>query len=223
MPVVTDYNTLSQKIADYTHRSDLYAPSGGTFITDYFLQDAQIMINKDIFDKNSGNGIQLMEAFYSQSINNGIATLPAGYIAPKYFKIADSGGNIFLLGMKDPQWIYANYPIQQATDLPAFIARDMTQSGSVFIFGPYPDSNYTVSGTYYQSAPLLNQSNTTNWMVTSAPDMFFAAAMKHAMLYLRDSEGAALWDAQYQSLLMQLIEQDKSERWGSATMQIDIA
>lgn len=223
MPTINDYASLSQAIADYTHRSDLYSPSGGTFITDYFLQAAQEMINKDIFDKNFGNGISLMEAYYGpQTVTNGVTTVPANYLAPKFFTVSDNGGNVFTLILKDPEWIYDRYPVRQPMGLPAYIARDVQPNGtSAFIFGPYPDSAYTIAGTIYSAAPLLNQTLTTNWMVTSAPNVFFAAAMSQAMLYLRDTEGFELWDGRYQSKLQQLIDQDKAERWGSATLQME--
>lgn len=224
MPVISDYGSLSQAIADYTHRSDLYSPAAGNNTSDYFLQSAQEMINKDIFDKNFGNGIELMEAYYGpQVITNGITPVPTDYLAPKYFNIADNGGNVFTLILKDPQWIYDTYPVRQPTRCPAYIARDVQPNGSNgFIFGPYPDSAYTVGGTYYQKAALLNATQTTNWMVISAPTVFFAAAMIEAMLYTRDSEGTQIWQGIYQARLQQLIDQDKAERWGSATMQIEL-
>lgn len=219
MPTITDYASVSQAIADYTHRSDLYSPAGGTFYTDYFLQAAQEMINKDIFDKNLGNGISFMEAPYGPyTITGGTTPLPTGYIAPKLFKIADSGGSVNTLIPKAAAWIYDRYPIRQAMGLPAYIARD----GGSFIYGPYPDSAYTVSGTFYQAASLLNGTQTTNWMTTNTPNLLFAAAMKKAMLFLRDTEGYQLWESVYQSEIQQLIDQDKGERWGSATLQIEL-
>lgn len=224
MPTITDYGSLSQAIADYTHRSDLYSPAAGTNTTDYFLQAAQEMINKDVFDKNDGNGIAYMEAYYGpNTITNGTVPLPTGFLAPKVFTIADNGGNVFTLNWKDPQWIYNCYPVRQAMGLPAYISRDLQSNGtSAFIFGPYPDSAYSVQGTYYQAAPLLNGTQTTNWMVTSAPNLFFCACMTKAMLYLRDAEGKAMWQAEYESELEQLLNRDKAERWGSATMQIEL-
>jgi len=220
MPLATDYASLSQKIADYAHRTDLFSPSAGTSLTDYFLQDAQAKINKDIFDQNLGNGISLMEAPYGpQVITNGVTPIPSGYLAPKFFTVTDNGGNLFTLILKDPEWLYSNYPLRQAQGLPAYIARDATG----FVFGPYPDSAYSIGGTFYQAAPLLNQSQTTNWMVTSAPDTLFAAAMIQAMLFMRDSEGVSLWQGVYQDALQKLIDQDKAERWGSATMVVDTA
>lgn len=293
MSLIVDYGSLSQAIADYTHRSDLYSPAAGTNITDYFLQAAQEMINKDVFDKNFGNGVSFMEAAYGPDVIAGGTTyVPTGYISPKFFTLADNGGNVSTLIQKNAAWLYDRYSVRQPMGLPAYIARDvqsavsftgtlaagvlttsavtgtlqpgnmlagaglptqassvsiaaqltgttggagtystnstlsigpiaMTAGGSVFIFGPYPDSAYTIGGTYYQTAPLLNSTQTTNWMVTSAPNLIFAAAMMQAMLYTRDTEGYQLWSGVYQGAIQQLLDQDKAERWGSATMQIE--
>lgn len=88
----------------------------------------------------------------------------------------------------------------------------------VFIFGPYPDASYTVQGSYYQKAPVLSGSHTTNWMVTYAPDVLLAACMVVASRFLKDAEQVEVWEQMYQSALSQLIMQDKAERWAGGTL-----
>lgn len=94
----------------------------------------------------------------------------------------------------------------------------MTGGGGVFIFGPYPDSNYTVQGTYYQKAAALSGTNTTNWMVLNAPDVLLAACMVVASRFVKDAEQVQVWEQMYQTSLQQLIMQDKAERWAGSTL-----
>jgi len=93
-------------------------------------------------------------------------------------------------------------------------------SSSVFIFGPYPDSAYTVGGTYYSQAPLLSGSQATNWMVTSAPSMLFANCMRQAGKFLKDVPMVQGWTQLYQDALAKLIARDTSSRFGESPLVI---
>lgn len=99
----------------------------------------------------------------------------------------------------------------------------MTGGGNIFIFGPYPDGNYQVAGTYYQKIPPLNASNTTNWVVLNAPMMLLEACMTQAALFLEDDQMLTRWNGRYTASLKALVDQDKAERWGQATMQVETA
>jgi hypothetical protein len=99
----------------------------------------------------------------------------------------------------------------------------MTGGGNVFIFGPYPDGNYQVAGTYYQKIPGLSSGNTTNWVVLNAPMMLLEACMKQAALFLEDDQMLARWNGLYTASLKALVDQDKAERWSQATMQVETA
>lgn len=99
----------------------------------------------------------------------------------------------------------------------------MTGGGNVFIFGPYPDGNYQVAGTYYQKIPALNATNTTNWVVLTAPMMLLEACMTQAALFLEDDQMLGRWNGRYTASLKALVDQDKAERWSQATMQVETA
>jgi hypothetical protein len=99
----------------------------------------------------------------------------------------------------------------------------MTGGGNLFIFGPYPDGNYQVAGTYYQKIPSLNASSTTNWVVLNAPMMLLEACMVQAALFLEDDQMLGRWNGRYDKSLKALVDQDKAERWGQATMQVETA
>lgn len=290
MPTIVDYPSLVQSIADFTHRSDL------TAYVDYFIQGAQEKINKDIADENDGNFIRAQEAaFPTMAIAAGVIQVPTDWLGAKTLRILDQTGAAFTLIIKDPQWIYTNYPLRTAQGLPAYVARDVTPSasftgsisgttltvsamaagslplvvgqpiddasgliqfgtiltafgtgtggtgtytvslsqtvasesmtagGEVFVFGPFPDASYTMQGAYYSQAPLLSNSNPTNWMVLKAPTLLHAACMIKAQTFIRDSDGLATWTGIYQTELEGLINRDKAERWGAATMQIEAA
>lgn len=94
----------------------------------------------------------------------------------------------------------------------------MSANGAVFVFGPYPDSAYTLSGTYYASAPLLSAKTTTNWMVLNAPSLLLAACMMQAAAFLKDVAMLQMWGADYAERMGALVQADKAERWAASQL-----
>jgi hypothetical protein len=124
---ITDYQSLTQAIADFTHRADL---ANGLY-TDYFLQVAQNKIANDIFKENMGNGIAAMEvAMPPQQINGGTAVVPSDWFSPKAFQVSDGDSDTFPLLFKAVSWLYGAYPIRQPEGLPAYMARDVMAPAS---------------------------------------------------------------------------------------------
>jgi hypothetical protein len=129
MATIVDYASLTQAIADFSHRADLTA--GGTPFSDYFIQRAQNELAADIMKENFGNGIRYMEvAMQPNSCEGGTLPVPSDWYAPKSFQVADQGGNVFPLIFKAATWIYAEYPQRQAVGLPSYIARDVQASAA---------------------------------------------------------------------------------------------
>lgn len=101
-------------------------------------------------------------------------------------------------------------------------AEAMTGGGNVFIFGPYPDSSYTVQGTYYSKGLPLSNSNTTNWQVLQCPEVLHACCMIEAGKFLKDTAMVQQWTPDYEDGIQSLINSDKGERWAASTMAIEL-
>lgn len=209
---IYNYTTFLQAILDFSHRTDI------TNYLDYFVQAAELRIYKDLFAKNIGNGSIWLETPFSTVIVSSSITLPAGYLALKYALIATGDGYVKTLLYKDPQWIYTNYPVRTPAAFPAYIARD----GSNFIFGPYPDSNYTISGYYYATLPPISATNPQTWMTTYIPDVFLAAAMIEVQKFVKDYAALKLWVSLYESKLESAVSSDKAERLSPGTLTIEL-
>jgi len=211
---IQDYPTLAQALLDFSHRVDIAS------YQDYFINFGEARIYRDIFSKNMGNGVQWMETPFSATINatTGLVALPSGYIALKAMQITDGNSDTFTLLYKDPQWLYSNYPIRQPTGLPAYVARD----GTNFVFGPFPDAAYALTGTYYQQSAPLSSTNTTTWMTAYASDLLFASCMRELQPFLKDVGWQQNWDAIYQDKLASLLDFDKAERFAPGAMTIEV-
>jgi hypothetical protein len=56
----------------------------------------------------------------------------------------------------------------------------------------------------YQSGIELSDANPTNWLLTNAPDLYFAAAMVELSKFQKDTDGAARWGGERNSLIEQV-------------------
>lgn len=209
---IFDYFTLAKALQDFSHRTDI-----GNY-QDYYIQQAETRIYRDIFTENIGNGVKWFEQGFVGTTAQGSGTpLPSGYLALKSMQVVDGYGNIHTLLYKDAQWIYTNYPLRQQQQMPAYVARD----GQQFIFGPAPDTVYSLVGTYYQQSPALSSTNPTTWMTSICPDLLLAACMIELQPFLKDAKALKTWKAIYTAKLQALVNLDQSERVSAGTMSIE--
>lgn len=210
MATIVDYASLAQSLQDWLARSDI-----ATY-PDYFIQLAENRIYRDILAQNDGKGVRQMEAALSGTITNNTVAIPTDYLALKNARVVNSAGSQFPLNRRSSEYIFGNYPIQSPTAMPEAIARE---SGN-FIFGPYSDSNYSITGIYWNRAAALSSTNTITWMVTAMPDVLFAACMAAAAQFVRDDDATNLWNTFYQQGLQGFITADKTEAWSGSSLSI---
>lgn len=105
---------------------------------------------------------------------------------------------------------------------PSVSQETMTGGGDIFMFGPYPDGPYQVSGTYYQVAPLLQDGGTqTNWMSAHAPMTLLAYCMIAAATFLENPGMLQTWAPIAQAGCKGLVDKDKASRWAASTLQVE--
>jgi hypothetical protein len=89
-------------------------------------------------------------------------------------------------------------------------ASEYTGSGKPRFFGvvggqfrivPTPDATYTTELTYYAKLSKLSTSNTTNWLLTSNPDIYLYGALLQAAPYLQDDARIQTWATLYERAL----------------------
>lgn len=199
--MITSYSDLKSSIANFLHRTDL------TSMIPEFIADAEARIYNDL-------RIRAMEAAYSEAIATGTVTLPTGFLEWKYLYVDDTSATKLI--RKDAEWIYTNYPTRSAGGKPKFFARE----GETLIFGPYPDSAYTIKGRYYKRLTALSDSNTTNWFITDAPDLLRFAALAEAEPYTSNDQRVALWEGKYQSIKNRLQRSEKAEAFSGSQLSV---
>ena len=175
------FAALKTAIADWLHRDDL------TSAIPDFITLAETRIFRDLRSKD-------METAFSTAIASGTIATPAKYIDLKFAYVDRTP--IQWLDRKTAKWIYTNYPTRSSTSLPKFIGRD----ASTFVFGPYPDSTYTITGVYYKDIGPLSSSAHT--VFTNNPDLYLFGALQEAAPFMRNDARVMLWEAKYKGALI---------------------
>lgn len=186
---VSNYSELQTAVANWLHRSDL-----GTVIPDLILFG-----EKRIFREIR---VRDMETALNSTIASGVIAVPSDYLDLKFAYV--DGNPTQQLQRATASQVYNEYPLRTSTAKPRLIARE----GSNFIFGPYPDSAYTIKGIYY-AEPTSIQS-TSNAVFVANPDLYLFASLVEAAKYINDQQRLALWEEQYQQAKM-LVQKQETE------------
>lgn len=188
--MITSYATLKTSIANFVHRDDL------TDLIPEFIADAENRIYNDL-------RIRAMEAAYSGTTAS--TTLPTGFLEWIFLYIDDDSEQ--KLSRRDAEWIYTRYPDRTGGGKPVFFARE----GDGLIFGPAANATYTLAGRYYKKLTALSDSNTTNWLITDAPDLIRFAALAEASSYMEDAGKVNLYEGKYQNTKQRIERNERRE------------
>jgi hypothetical protein len=201
---IASYAELKTAIANRIHRDDI------TLLIPDFIALGEVRIYRDL-------RIRVMETALSSAISSGVVALPSGYIELKHAYI--DGTPVGKLTRKTADWIYRNYPTRSSDSKPLFVASD---AGN-FIFGPYPDSAYTMKGTYYAKLAALSDSNTTNWFTENAPDLLLFASLYEAADHTMDDAAMAKWDARYERVKDKIQRENDAEEFSGSVLSVTAA
>jgi hypothetical protein len=196
---IEDYETLQGGLVNLLHRSDLTSEIQG------FIQLGENRIYRDL-------RVRQMESAFSTAISAGVVAVPTGYLEMKYAYV--NGSPMVKMQRKDAEWIYQNYPTRSADGTPKFFARE----AETLIFGPYPDSTYTIKGVYYKRLSSLSDANPTNWLTSDVPDLILYASMCEAAPFLMDDARIPIWEKKYDQLLQRIKRNDIDEEFSGSPL-----
>jgi len=185
MAVITNYTTLQTAISDYLARSDLT-----TFLPNF------VQTWEENFYRDPGNWGAWMETAYTGTIASSVIAVPSDFLAWKSVYVTGSPG--IRLDAVSLTHLYERYPRGTSSGTPRLIARN----ASNFEFGPAPDSNYSIAGTYYGKQTVLRtDSDGANWLTTNAPDLLLYGALLEAEPFLKNDARVQLWQSYYERSL----------------------
>jgi hypothetical protein len=177
---IATYAELQTAIANFLNRDDL------TSVIPDFIALCEAQINRDVRDYR-------MIAQTNLTLDGKTESLPADWVETIRLNITtgetaevELASRAELAGRRQER--------ADASGRPMLFAHVGT---SIELF-PTPDGSYTGELTYYQKVPDL-ATNSTNWLLTAAPDIYLYGSLVHSAPYLHEDNRAAMWAAMYQA------------------------
>lgn len=190
---LSTYAELKASIANWLDRADLT-----TEIAD-FITLAEARFNRELRTPD-------MEARATATTSGEYLALPAGFLGMR---------SIYLSGSPDtPLDYFAPHMLRmiRGTGGNAYTIAD-----DQIIFAPVPASGQTVEMLYYASIPALSDSNTSNWLLASHPDLYLSASLAAAAAFIDDPR-MALWKATSDEAMAFVNEAAEKRRRGSTPL-----
>lgn len=97
------------------------------------------------------------------------------------------------------------WPDDTETDSPKFYS---DYSDEYMLFAPTPDAAYPFEMIYYAKPTLLDDSNQTNWITESWPQLLLYATLREVAPFMKEDQRMATWDGMYSQLLQSITSDD---------------
>jgi hypothetical protein len=173
------YAQLKDTIADFLLRDDL------TAAIPTFIRLAEARIDRDLRHwRQEKRSVAELDTQYS--------AIPADFLRPIRLQITD-------LPTGEVAPISTAQMLQLRGDRNDRVGRPTNYAltaGSLELY-PTPDNTYNASLVYYGRIDALSDSNTTNWLLTEAPDAYLYGALIHSAPYLKDDPRITVWGTLY--------------------------
>lgn len=174
---IATYSDLQSSVADFLNREDL------TSAIPTFIKLAEARISRDLRHWR-------METRSTAELDTQYSAIPADFLQPIRLQITDAP-------TVEVSPISTAQMLQLRTDRNDRVGRPTNYAltaGGIELY-PTPDLTYNASLVYYARVPTLSVTNTTNWLLTEAPDVYLYGALVHSAPYLKDDARIQVWEA----------------------------
>lgn len=189
---INSYSTLCDAVARWTYRDDL------TDVIPDFVALAESRINRDLI-------LRVMEKTATGTLSGATFAAPSDLGITQRLSIA-ADSRIVELRYVAPETI-SQY--SSGTGLPQMY----TLIGGNIQVIPAPDGAYTYTLNYMGDLPHLSATQTTNWLILNAPDVYLYASLLEAAPYLQDDARVPLWSQAYQEAVASVQQVDDAARY----------
>lgn len=200
--MIADYDELQAAIADFLNREDL-TPTIPTFI-----RLAESRIDRELRHwRQERRSEAALSAQYS--------ALPADFMQFVRLQLVDDRtGELSPVSMSTMLQMRAD-----RNDRPGRPTHYALTAQGLELF-PTPDAEYTASMVYYGRIPALSASNTTNWLLTEAPDVYLYGALIHSAPYLKDDARLTVWESLFKLGIDTLGTSSMDARFGGTGLKM---
>lgn len=146
------------------------------------------------------------------STSNDYIAAPSDFLAVKLFYV--DGDPIQILSTKNLTQLYADAPTAGAGKPDSFAV-----SGTRIYIRPKPDSAYTYVLFYFQDIPALTDTNTSNWLLVDAPDVYLYGGMVELTAHLAEDERIQVWKGGLDEAIADVAQDATVSRYSGVPLQ----
>ena len=199
---ITSYTDLQTTVSDYLGRTDL------TSMIPTFIDFAEARLSRDLRTRQ-----MLRNVTSTMTAGTEKLALPSDFIAIR---------DIFIQGNPRTALTYQS---------PSSFSRDgradqsgkpktYTIYGAEFVFGPAPDSAYTLELLYYARPSRLDVDTSSNIFLANFPDALLYASLIEAEPYLMNDARVATWIGMYEKAIKSINVSDDDGEYSAVPLTI---
>ena len=213
MTTITDYTTLQAAVIEYLGRDQ-----DTTIIARVptFIQLFEAKMNRSLF-------VRQMEQRSSATIDAGVddaefVLLPSDFQSMRRVRISSVTGKPLLEFRSGVQMDESRFQKSNVTGQPQYF----TIFGEEMEIAPTPDTSYTIEMIYRKNIPALS-SNSSNWLLTLAPDIYLYGALLEASPYMKEDGRIQVWGLGLKTALDDLNSLGMTSTFNSGPMTVRVS
>lgn len=199
---ITSYTDLKATVANYLGRTDL------TDMIPTFIDFAESRLARQLRTRQ-----MLRNVTSVMTAGNGKLALPSDFIAIR--DIFVQGNPRFALNYESPSAFSRGGKADQSGKPSVY-----TIYGAEFVFGPAPDSAYTLELLYYSRPNRLDELTPTNAFLANFPDALLYASLLEAEPYLMNDARINTWATMYDRAIQAINVSDDDGEYSSVPLTI---
>lgn len=176
--------------------------------------DEFILLTEALANRRLAADYRLRASATVNTNSSGVGTIPTGFVGLTSIT-RNVSGSVPLKQVSYAAYVSRN-PDQISDDAEVFALLSATE----FVVNPVTDDDFLVK--YSKIVPALTSSNTTNWLLTLAPDFYLYGSQSAASAKMKDYQTAALLEAKASSVLAEIVSQGNVAEYGMSEMTLDM-
>jgi len=196
------YAELKTAIANYLNRSDL------TSDIDTFIDNVEAELNRRLRTKD-------MIKRATATADSQYLTVPTDWIEAINVEITSNDFSPLFQQSIESLDVYRKSN-NNSTGQPIYFA----MVDDSIELAPTPDAEYTLQLTYYAKISALSDSNTSNFVSVSHPDVYLYGALKHASIFLMEDDRIPMFTQQFEKALEEMRLEEEKAAFGKGSLMM---
>ena len=213
MTQITDYTSLQAAVTEYLARDQ-----DTTLIARIatFIQLAEAKFNRQLFVRQMEQ--RSIAVVNTASSEPEFISLPADFQSMRRVRLSSVTGKPCLEFKSGTQMDEYRFGRSDVAGLPRYF----TVFGDEIELAPTPDAAYTIEMVYRQNIPAL-ASNSNNWLLTLAPDLYLYGALLESAPYIKEDGRIQTWGLGFTAALNDLNNLGLTSTFNAGPMTVRVS